>query len=84
MRRSRSSVGIGHARKCAAKVCARTSLVSRLWLVEWIDQFGGRLGMRLASTESAVALDYVDVPVSSRQRTPCRQMSRFAAIAGLN
>jgi hypothetical protein len=82
MRRSRSSFGFGHASKGAAKVCARASLVSRLWFVEWVDQFGGRLKVRSASSRSAVALDIVNIPVSSRQRTPFR-MCEFAAIVRL-
>lgn len=83
MRRSRSSFGVGHASKGAAKVCARASLVGRLWLVEWVDQFGGRLRMRSASSRSAVALNHAVIPVSSRQRTPFCWLCEFARVARL-
>ena len=82
MRRSRSSFGVRHASKGAAKVCARAGLVSRLWFVEWVDQFGGRLAVRSASSRSAVALDDVNIPVSSRQRTPFCWICEFASLPG--
>jgi hypothetical protein len=83
MRRSRSSFGIRHASKGAAKVCARASLVGGLWFIEWVDQFGGRLGVRSALSRSAVALDDVDIPVSSRQRTPFCWKCEFASVVRL-
>ena len=78
MGRSSSSLAVGHASKGAAKVRARSSLMSGLWLVERVDELGGRLRQRSASSQSEVALEVGYIPVSSPQRRPCCRMCGFA------
>jgi hypothetical protein len=46
VRRRRSGFAVGHSSKGAAKVRARPSLMGRFWLVERVDELGGRLRVR--------------------------------------
>jgi hypothetical protein len=55
MGRSRSSLAVGHTSKGAAKVRSRSSLMSGLWLVERVDELGGRLRQRSALSQSELA-----------------------------